>query len=146
MSITYVIDWNGLEWGDDEESDHRRTHEPPGWNRPGSVVWMEVRKENNEFRVIIQEDNVSFGKQSPEKPGLPPFLFFGPKAEIKIRTPTLQTLGDWMTALYPQGVQVTEQLASKEWAVIGAFNGGEIPDSHRLVLAEPEKAVPEAWN
>jgi hypothetical protein len=105
---------------------------------------MDVRKEGDKFRVIIRESNDALNIRSPEMPEPPPFLFFGPKAEIKIRTPSLQSLGYWLSILYPQGVQITEKLATNEWAIIGAFNGDKIPASHRLVLADPEKAVPEA--
>jgi hypothetical protein len=34
----------------------------------------------------------------------------------------------------------------KEWALIGALNGGEIPASHRLVQEEPITVRPEVWN
>jgi hypothetical protein len=162
MSVTYALEWDGLKWGDDEGSDERvrlwfvqrfmekaaedRLTQPPDWTRPGSALTMDVRKEGDKFRVIIRESNGALNIRSPEMPGPPPFLFFGPEAEIKIRTPSLQSLGYWLSVLYPQGVQITEKLATNEWAIIGAFNGGKIPASDRLILAEPEKAVPEAWN
>jgi hypothetical protein len=107
---------------------------------------MRVYKEGNAFRVVIQEGNDSLDTRSPELPRPPPFLLFGVKAEIRIQTPSLQSLLDWMSALYPQGFAITEKLATNEWAFIGAFSGGSIPESHRLELADPNKAAPEAWN
>jgi hypothetical protein len=162
MSVTYALEWDGLEWGDDEDSDERVRNwftqrfmekayedgliQPPGWTRPGSALMMDVRKENSEFRVVIRENNAALNIRSPEMPGPPPFLFYGPKAEIKIRPPSLQSLERWMSILYPNGMQITEKLATNEWAIIGAFNGGKTPESHKLVLTDPDKAAPEAWN
>jgi hypothetical protein len=37
-------------------------------------------------------------------------------------------------------------LSTKEWALIGALNGAEIPAQHRLVQEEPITVHSEAWN
>jgi hypothetical protein len=126
MSITYALEWDGLEWGDDEKAKgwfiqrfSQKAYEdgltqPPGWAREGSALTTSLRKEGNAFRVVLHETNVAIDIRSPEMPGTPPYLFYGPRAEIKIRAPTLQSLDGWSAVLYAGGVQVTERLATKE--------------------------------
>jgi hypothetical protein len=60
--------------------------------------------------------------------------------------PSLAEVERWLPILYPGGVQCTERLITKEWALISALNGGEIPASHRLIQEEPITVHPEAWN
>jgi hypothetical protein len=158
MSVTYALEWDGLVWEDDEKAKSwfiarfaQKAHEdglaqPPGWTREGSSLTAALRKEGNTFRVVLHETNVVINIRCPEMPGSPPFLFYGPRAEIKIRTPTLQSLEGWLSALCPGGVKCTERLATKEWSLIGAINGGEIPATHRLVQQEPIAVRPDAWN
>jgi hypothetical protein len=158
MSVTYALEWQGLEWEDDEQAKAwfirkfiQKAREDglaqlPCWTREGSSLMTVLRKEGNAFRVILNETNVAANIRSPEMPGAPPYLFYGPRAEIKIRTPTLQSLEQSLQILYPGGIKCTERLGTKEWALIGAINGGEIPASHRLVQQEPITVHPEAWN
>jgi hypothetical protein len=117
----------------------------PVWTRE-RLIWTAIlRTENNSIRAIMHEQNVNVNILTPEQPGIRPCLFYAPKAEIKMRCQSLAAVEHYLQALYP-GVRCTEHSSTKEWALIGALNGAEIPALPRLVHEEPIAVLQEAWN
>jgi hypothetical protein len=78
---------------------------------------------------------------TPEDSGIPPPILYRPRAEIKLRCAGLDMAEAYLRMLYPGRMSLTEQLLSKEWAMIGAIGdeeaSAEIPDYHKAVLDEP---------
>jgi hypothetical protein len=93
-----------------------------------------VRKENNSIRVILKETGI----WTPEDPdGPPPMILFGPNAILKIRSTlvgltALEEMFGVLRILYQNRYSITEEVPSREWALIGAFGGGVIPLQYRL--------------
>jgi hypothetical protein len=95
VSITYEIDWEGLETTDEGDistdwglTKFRGKYEEESLMAPpalasGQGVWdATVRKENNSMRIIFKEQGI----WAPEDPdGPPPMILYGPKAIVKIR-------------------------------------------------------------
>jgi hypothetical protein len=111
---------------------------PPAFLRQGVVWRAAVRKENNSFRVILREDGI-WTPEDPDAP--PPMILFGPKATLKLRstleapaalTEMLQVLG----ILYQNRYSVTEEVPSRDWALVGSFGGGVIPIQYRSELPQ----------
>jgi hypothetical protein len=118
----------------------------PVWTREGLSWTTILRKENNSIRVILHEKNAAVNILTQEEPGIPPYLFYAPRAEIKMRCQSLAAVEHYLQVLYPGGVECTVRLTTKEWALIGALNGAEVPASYRLIQEEPITVLPEAWN
>jgi hypothetical protein len=64
-------------------------------------------------------------------------ILFGPNAIIKVRTSLkgVQALGEMLGVLgilYQNRYTVTEEVPSREWAIVGSFGGGEVPIQYRL--------------
>jgi hypothetical protein len=142
VSITYDINWEGLEtteegeistnWG--WEKFNAKFHEeslmaPPAL-ASGQGVWnASVRKENNSKRIILKEEGI----WAPEDPdGPPPMILYGPKAVIKIRTTAqgpaaLLEMRTVLGILYHGRYDIEQQVPTREWALVGSFGGGTIP-------------------
>jgi hypothetical protein len=84
---------------------------------------------------------------TPEDPGLPVAILYGPNAIIRLRKQTphasqvLPTFGDCVHKLYQGRIRLTEQLRTSEWDMIGSLGNdslsGVISAYHRL-QAPPE--------
>jgi hypothetical protein len=142
VSITYDIDWEGLEtteegeistdWGWDKfkaKFQEESLMAPPAL-ASGQGAWnASVRKENNSMRIILKEA----GTWAPEDPdGPPPMILYGPKAVIKVRTteqcPTaLLEMRSVLGVLYRGRYDIEQHVPTHEWALIGSFGGGTIP-------------------
>jgi hypothetical protein len=147
LAVAYVIDWSGIQCTEEGEIsvgwcwtkfNEKVVAEnlacPPAFLRLG-VNWEAiVRKENNSIRVVLKEAGI----WTPEDPGgPPPMILFGPSAVIKVRTSLkgVQALAE-MTAvlgiLYQNRYTISEEIPSREWAIVGSFGGGEVPIRYRL--------------
>jgi hypothetical protein len=105
----------------------------PVESRHGSTWLTVLRKENNSIVVVLhetREDDILV--ITPENQGIQPYLFYGPNMEIKMRCANLGIVKTYLETLCP-GVTCTERLITKEWALVGALNGGEIPPKHKVV-------------
>jgi hypothetical protein len=111
---------------------------PPAFLRDGVVWRAAVRKENNSFRVIPKEDGI----WTPEDPdGPPPMILFGPKAILKIRSTlqgeaALSEMTQVLGLLYQNRYSISEEVPSREWALVGSFGDGVIPIQYRLELPQ----------
>jgi hypothetical protein len=106
-----------------------------------------LRKENSSIRVVLHEkneDGVCVGTH--EDVGIPPYLFYAPKAEIKLGCEGLAVADSYLQMLYGPNVACSERLVTKEWALIAALNGGEIPIHHKLVKDETVSVQAAVWN
>jgi hypothetical protein len=94
---------------------------------------LTLRKESNSIRVTLHEkaEDGSF-VQTPEMHGIPCFLFYGPKATIKMRCESIDVANRYLTMMYGAMPPVTEILSTKEWALIASLNGGQIQRSIAL--------------
>jgi hypothetical protein len=115
-------------------------------SRQGSTRLTVLREENNSIRVVLHETR-EHGTLviTPENPGIPPYLFYGPNVEIKMRCANLGIVEAYLQTLCP-GVTCRERLITKEWALVGALNGGEIPLKHKVVRDESVVVEAVAWN
>jgi hypothetical protein len=90
------------------------------------------------MRVILKESGI----WTPEDPGgPPPTILFGPNAILKIRTTLLgeiamQESTGVLGILYQGRYSITEEVPSREWAMVGSFGGGQIPIQYRLPLPQ----------
>jgi hypothetical protein len=106
-----------------------------------------LRKENNSIRAVLHEKREDGTCViTPENPWIPPYLFYGSKAEIKMRCESLEVVENYLQVLHSTGVTWTERLITKEWALIGAFNRGEIPTHHKVVRDDSIAIQAIAWN
>jgi hypothetical protein len=86
------------------------------------------------MRVILKETGI----WTPEDPGgPPPMILFGPNAILKVRTTfvgpqALEEMTKVLGILYQNRYAITEEVPSREWAIVGSFGGGEIPIQYRL--------------
>jgi hypothetical protein len=151
LAITYDVDWEGLttteegeistDWGWSKFNEKFREEAltaPPALVR-GDGQWQAfVRKENNSIRVVLKEKGV----WSPEDPdGQPPMILFGPKAVIKTRSTlkgdeAVSEMTQILGILYQNRYQIEREVPSREWALIGSFEGGQIPIHYCLDLPE----------
>jgi hypothetical protein len=115
--------------------------------RPDHSWLLVLRKENNSIRVVLNEKNPDGTPAiTPETPGSPSYLFYGPKAEIKMRCQNLDVVNYYLERIYAHPCTLTEVLQTTEWALVAALNGGEIPIKHR-VIRNPEVPVSApVWN
>jgi hypothetical protein len=99
------------------------------------VPWtLSLRKENNSFRVVLHEktaDGVFVA--TPEDDGTPCFLIYGPRATIKMRCESIDVANRALVTMYGSMPEITEILHTKEWAMVAAISGGEIPAKHRVI-------------
>jgi hypothetical protein len=110
-----------------------------------SATWsLELRKEDNALRGILRED----GASTPEDPGAPCFLLYGPRAFIKLHCESSDVASCFL--LYGSMPEITEKVHSLEWAFIASIAGGTIPEKHRLVptvqVLNPVKFDTEIFN
>jgi hypothetical protein len=129
ISVTYPINWEECD-GSNEWFMSKFGQAPmadgfgplPVATRDG-LSWLAImRKENNALRVILNEkraDEIFVSMREEE--GIPPYLFYGRRAEIKMRCPGLEIVEAYLQALYSGKVECTERLISKEWAMIGVL-------------------------
>jgi hypothetical protein len=149
LAITYDITWEGIESTDEgdistdwcwnkfmEKVREENLTAPPAFLRQG-IAWIAcVRKENNSVRVILKEGGI----WTPEDPdGPPPMTLFGPIATLKVRstlegTAALSEMFQVLSLLYQNRYSVTEEVPSRERALVGSFGGGEIPIQYRVEL------------
>jgi hypothetical protein len=64
-------------------------------------------------------------------------ILFGPKAIVKTRTTVkgkvaLTVMRQTLATLYQGRYEITEEVPSREWALVGSFGGGKIPIQYRL--------------
>jgi hypothetical protein len=158
LSVTYdsdradcdgIIDWVWAKFYEAARADQITV--PPAFNRDGITWDFCLRKENNNLHILVRE-RLADGSLSviPEAQGLQVMIRYGQNAVIKLRKQTpdtyqiLQTFSDCVVALYQGRMQVTEQLQTSEWAMIGSLGNdslsGVIPRYHRL-QAPPEPAA-----
>jgi hypothetical protein len=162
LSITYDIDWDGLQNSEEEEISSawcwakfmekvrfENLTAPPAFMRQGVEWKVSVRKENNSIRVFLKEAGIWTPEDSD---GPPPMILFGPVATLKMRTTLVgdaaisEMLGV-LQVLYQGRCELKERIESREWALIGSFGAkdpklvdfgkGEIPWQYRL---EPVQA------
>jgi hypothetical protein len=141
VAITYGIGWEGCtsteEWFRAQLS---RSATEDGLSELPAVSqenWgFTLRKEGNSFRAVFYQQGVD----TPELPGMPTLHLYGPLAEIKIRAPSIEAYEACMNFLYQKRYQLTGIQPTHEWARIGAFGGGKIPDFHRIF--PPTEALP----
>jgi hypothetical protein len=147
ISVTYPIDWEGceaVEWflsKFTEATSFDGLQQLPAMTREG-VSWLSVlRKENNSFHVVLCEKGMDgVVVSTPEDPGIPPLILYGPTAEIKLRCAGLDVSETIIQILYAGKMALTEQLPSREWAMIRALGdgvtSGEIRTHHKATLEE----------
>jgi hypothetical protein len=63
-----------------------------------------------------------------------------------MRCESLAIVENYLQALCGSGVTCTERLATKEWALIGALNGGEIQLQHKVIRDESVAIQAMVWN
>jgi hypothetical protein len=150
LSLTYEIDWNGIQWEDDKQSIARcwkkfteaatadRLTQPPAFQRWG-VPWdITLRKESNAFRILLRETRAGVKVSTPEDPGEPAMILFAPKAIVKFRSiaaDARERLIGCVHTLDQGRLSLTEGLITKECAMIGSLGdgvaSGEIPRHYR---------------
>jgi hypothetical protein len=147
LAITYDITWEGIEsteegeistnWCWDKFMEKVRFENltaPPAFMRQG-VVWNTlVRKENNSIRIVLKEEGI----WTPEDPD-------GPIAILKIRSTLLREAAlaemfQVLKVLYQGRYSVTEEVPSREWAIVGTYGDWVAPEQYRL---EPPQASPQ---
>jgi hypothetical protein len=90
------------------------------------------------MRVILKDTGI----WTPEDPGgPPPMILFGPNALLKIRTylegpAALEEMTKVLGILYQNRYTISEEVPSREWAIVGSFGGGIIPIQYRLGLPQ----------
>jgi hypothetical protein len=111
---------------------------------PG-VAWKAIlRKESNPIRVILKETTI----WTPEDPGgPPPMVLFRPSATLKIRTAAPNALSEMLRVLvilYQGRYTIQEEVASREWALIGSFGdssqSGVIPIQFRIEMPQIDQS------
>jgi hypothetical protein len=108
---------------------------------------LALRKENNSIRVVLHEKNPDGTLVlTPEAPGTPSFLLYGPKAVIKMRCQNLNVVKHYLAGMYASQAVITETLQTTEWAMVGALNGAETPMRHKLIRDGNIQAQPDVWN
>jgi hypothetical protein len=106
-----------------------------------------LRKENNSIRVTLHEktaDGVFVA--TPEDDGIPCFLFYGPRASIRMRCESESLAINDLTMMYGAMPQVSEVLYTQEWAMVASLKSGEIPAKHRVVRDPNVSVEPGTWN
>jgi hypothetical protein len=73
--------------------------------------------------------------------GPPPMILFRPTAIIRVRTSLkgVQALAEMIAVLgirYQNRYTITEEIPSREWAIVGSFGGGEVPTQPRMTHSE----------
>jgi hypothetical protein len=151
LAITYDITWEGIEtteegdistdwcWGKFmEKVREENLTAPPAFLRDGVAWRAAVRKENNSIRVILKEDGI----WTPEDPdGPPPMILFGPKVILKMRSTlsgeaALSEMFQILALLYQNRYSVTEEVPSRDLALVGLYGDGVIPMQYRLELPQ----------
>jgi hypothetical protein len=112
----------------------------PALFRPTATWTLKLRKEDASFRGVLYED----GASTPEDDGSPCYLVYRQKATIKLRCETVEVADRALTCLYGSSPEMTEQVHTREWAMIASI-GGEIPEKHRLVQVDSVDD-PDAYN
>jgi hypothetical protein len=161
LAITYAISWEGMTSDDDgvvpvswywskfkEQAALENLTCPPAYSRPGVKWGATVRKENNSIRVLLKEEGI----WTPEDPGgPPPMILFGPKAIVKMRTTlkgeaALAEMSQSLGTLYQNRYTISEDVPSREWALVGSFGNGEVPIQFRLPQPQMEYSEVVAAN
>jgi hypothetical protein len=152
LSVTYAIDWDGIDWKDDEKStswcwsksiaaaQEDGLTPPPALQRRGAPWNVAFRKENNSFRIILRENT----KSTPEEPGEPVMIIFATKEIVKFRSEAndaKERLINCISILYQGRYWLTEQLITREWAMAGSLGerggaSGKIPQHFRTEISE----------
>jgi hypothetical protein len=157
LAITQEIDWSGIECTDEgeisanwcwgkliEKANAEALTVTPAFSRQGINWEANMRKENNSMRVILKESGI----WTPEDPGgPPPMILFGPNAILKIRTSldgpaAMSEMVKVLGILYQNRYSITEEVPSREWAIVGSFGDGVIPIQYRL--QQPQVSQQEA--
>jgi hypothetical protein len=154
----YSIDWEGCEskaqWflGKFMEAASRDgLQQLPVMSREGAGWPSALKKGDNSLRVVLHEKTADGAiVSSPEDPGLPPVILYGPRAEIKLRRAGMDVAEVYLQGLYSGKTTITGQLSSKEWAMIGTIGDGKssgtIPDCYRAIVSETLAGRERAWN
>jgi hypothetical protein len=111
-----------------------------------NIMWTRTcRVEDFRIHVIHTE----WGVLTPEDDGSPCFIFYAPKATLKLRCESFDVAWRALTMCYGQEPILPDDQKhhTKEWALIGAINGGAVDDKHRVQL-ECKHSLEEAaaWN
>jgi hypothetical protein len=166
LSVIYEINWNGINWEDDEKSTDwcwdkfleaaraDNLSAPPALQRAGKPWMISLRKENNALRIILRENT----RSTPEETGEPIMLLFAPRAVVKFRTvapDAKQRLCNCISAPYQGRYQLTEQLIAQEWAMIASLGSideegnvtesGTIPQHYRAQTSEAASGIERAF-
>jgi hypothetical protein len=83
---------------------------------------------------------------TPEDAGTPICHFYDSLIEPKMRCATLDATEGYLQMLYQGRVTCTERVYSKEWPLIAALDGAEIPAKHRVSRDESVAPAQLAWN
>jgi hypothetical protein len=171
ISGAYPIEWEGcvskVEWflGKSTGAALRGGLRPlPVETREGVGSLSVLQKDDNTFRVILCDKGADeVVVPTPEDPGIPPLILYGPHSEIKLRCSGLEVAEAYLRALCGGRMSVTG-FPSKEWAIIvtstpcwltkewvmiglmgDGVSSGTIPERHRAVLDESLAAKARTW-
>jgi hypothetical protein len=160
LAVTYATDWSWINWEDDEKSVNwcwdkfkeaariDNLSAPPALQRSDSVWGVDLRKENNAFRIILREN----GKATPEEIGEPIMLLFTPRATIKFRSTApdaKEQLCGNISAMHQGRYRLMEQLVTHEWAMISSLGNedevGLIPQHYRAQTSQEAAGIERAY-
>jgi hypothetical protein len=109
---------------------------------------VSIRKENNAFRIILNEK----AKSTPEETGEPIMLLFAPRAVIKFRSVASgarEQLCENISAMYQGRFRLMEQLVTQEWPMIASLGNddelGIIPQHYRAQTSEAAPGIERAF-
>jgi hypothetical protein len=148
-SLMYPIDWTGCDGTEVRFRTILREAATADWltevlavSRQDCTCGFVLRKEDNSCRVVIYEQTAEGAPcETPEHPDSPCLVLCGPKAQIKIRVPSIEAYDACVMALYQVRMKFTECLPTREWDRVGAFEdgvtSGEIP-IHPRITPPPE--------
>jgi hypothetical protein len=117
ISVTYSIDWEdcdaSVEWfiaKFNQAATLDKFGPLPVSSREG-LTWLAImRKKNYALRVILHERRADgIYVSTPEEEGVPQYLFYGPRAEIKMRCASLEIVEAYLQTLYSDGITCTEK-------------------------------------
>jgi hypothetical protein len=99
------------------------------------------RVEDNTLRVILYEKGADeVVAPTPEDPGIPPMILYGPNAEIKLRCSGLDAAEAWLRTIYGGKMSVAA-FPSKDWAMIGRIPGSNTLSDYSPAGGEIEARV-----
>jgi hypothetical protein len=110
------------------------------------VIWGKSCKvEDQKVHIYITE----FGVSTPEEDGPPCFIFYAPRATLKLRCESIEVALRAVTMCYSQDPTLEERHKhhTKEWDLIARIFGGTVDEKHRVQLDRRiETDVAAAWN